>query len=163
MNKKGFTLIELLAVIVLLGIVLVITVPTVIGNIRNNKISGLHTLSKEYAKWYDRINIEDKLTDGQKIAAIPDSDWHCIKDIDNNNLYGLDSSNVVLNGTASMMIDETTGKITNIDNIDKMCSAIRIINNDTEVLLFASDNGDFDSNGTIRTYALSSAGQGYDK
>lgn len=56
-----------------------------------------------------------------------------------------------------------TGKITNIDNIDKMCSAIRIINNDTEVLLFASDNGDFDSNGTIRTYALSSAGQGYDK
>jgi len=40
-----------------------------------------------------------------------DSDWHCIKDIDNNNLYGLDSSNVVLNGTASMMIDETTGKV----------------------------------------------------
>ena len=39
MNKKGFTLIELLAVIVLLGIVLVITVPTVIGNVRNNKIS----------------------------------------------------------------------------------------------------------------------------
>ena len=36
MNKKGFTLIELLAVIVLLGIVLVITVPTVIGNVRNN-------------------------------------------------------------------------------------------------------------------------------
>ena len=69
MNKKGFTLIELLAVIVLLGIVLVITVPTVIGNVRNNKISGLHTLSKEYAKWYNRISIEDKLTDGKKIAG----------------------------------------------------------------------------------------------
>lgn len=37
MNKKAFTLIELLAVIVILGIIATITVPTIVGLINNAK------------------------------------------------------------------------------------------------------------------------------
>ena len=70
MNRRGFTLIELLAVIVVLGLVLVVTIPSVIGNINNNKLSSLYTLSKEVATWCDRKIVEDKLsTDTEKILT----------------------------------------------------------------------------------------------
>ena len=38
MNRKGFTLIELLAVIVLLGLVLVFTVPNIVDTYKNSKL-----------------------------------------------------------------------------------------------------------------------------
>jgi prepilin-type N-terminal cleavage/methylation domain-containing protein len=38
MNRKGFTLIELLAVIVLLGLVLVFTVPNIVETYKNSKL-----------------------------------------------------------------------------------------------------------------------------
>lgn len=161
MNRRGFTLIELLAVIVVLGLVLVVTVPSVIGNIRNNKISSLHTLSKEYAKWYDRISVEDKLSDTKKLVKISDSLWHCIKDIDTSNLYGLNEKNIKLNGTNNMIV--TDGKITNTSDINDMCSAIRLVDNKAEVLLIATTDGEFDTNGSISTYVISSALKGYDE
>ena len=37
MNKKGFTLIEVLSVIIILGVLSVITVPMIIGNIEETK------------------------------------------------------------------------------------------------------------------------------
>lgn len=161
MNRRGFTLIELLAVIVVLGLVLVVTIPSVISNINNNRISGLHTLSKEYAKWYDRISVEDKLSDTKKLIKISDSDWHCIKDIDTSNLYGLNKKNIKLIGTNNMIVND--GKITNTSGINVMCSAIRLVDGKAEVLLIAKEGGEFDTNSSVGTYALSSALKGYDK
>lgn len=162
MNRRGFTLIELLAVIVVLGLVLVVTIPSVIGNINNNKLSSLHTLSKEYAKWYDRISVEDKLSDTKKLVKISDSGWHCIKDIDTSNSYGLSGKNVKLGGDAMMNIN-SNGTINNVSNINNMCSAIRLVDGKAEVLLIAAEGGEFDTNSSIGTYALSSASEGYNK
>lgn len=161
MNRRGFTLIELLAVIVVLGLVLVVTVPSIIGNINNNKISSLHTLSKEYAKWYDRISVEDKLSDTKKLEKISDSGWYCIKDIDTSNLYGLNEKNIKLNGTNNMIIND--GKITNTSDINVMCSAIRLVDGKAEVLLIAAEGGEFDTNSSVSAYAISSALKGYDE
>ena len=172
MNRRGFTLIELLAVIVVLGLVLVVTIPSVIGNINNNRISGLHTLSKEVAKWYDRKIVEDKLsTDNglEEVISDPnkklleeviDNDWHCLGI---NNSYGLSSKNVKLDGDATnIVVDDNTGKIIN-SNIKDMCSAIKLVDGKAEVLLIAKEGGEFDTNSSIGTYALSSASEGYNK
>ena len=40
MNRKGFTLIELLAVLVVLGIVLVISIPSITDAYKNSKIKS---------------------------------------------------------------------------------------------------------------------------
>ena len=160
MNRRGFTLIELLAVIVVLGLVLVVTIPSVIGNINNNRISGLHTLSKEVAKWYDRKIVEDKLSTDNGLEEVIDNDWHCLGI---NNSYGLSSKNVKLDGDATnIVVDDNTGKIIN-SNIKDMCSAIKLVDGKAEVLLIAKEGGEFDTNSSIGTYALSSASEGYNK
>ena len=41
LNKKGFTLVELLAVIVILAVIMVITIPTVLGSMRSAKDKSL--------------------------------------------------------------------------------------------------------------------------
>lgn len=149
MNRKGFTLIELLAVIVLLGLVLVVTVPSVIGSVNNSKISSLHTMAKEYAKWYDRVSVEDKLSNGSKLNKATE-DWSCIKSIDTKNIYGLSEDDIALEGS-----------ISDLNNINSgTCSAIRLVNGKAEVLLVAKKDGKFDANGTNVTYALSSASKG---
>lgn len=167
MNRKGFTLIELLAVIVVLGLVLVVTVPSIIGNINNNKLSSLHTLSKEVAKWYDRKIVEDKLSTNKELVEIKDNNWRCLRDIDTKNLYGLSDKNVKLSDGNATNIDvnDNTGKIinSNVDDIGNMCSAIRLVDGKAEVLLIAAEGGEFDTNSSVGTYALSSASQGYDK
>ena len=149
MNRKGFTLIELLAVIVLLGLVLVVTVPSVIGSVNNSKISSLHTMAKEYAKWYDRVSVEDKLSNGNKLNKAT-GDSSCIKSIDTKNIYGLSEDDIALDGS-----------ISDLNNINSCtCSAIRLANGKAEVLLVAKKDGKFDANGTNVTYALSSASKG---
>lgn len=165
MNRRGFTLIELLAVIVVLGLVLVVTIPSVIGNINNNRISSLHTLSKEVAKWYDRKIVEDKLSTDKdaELEKINDNNWHCLGI---NNSYGLSSKNVKLDGAATnIAVDDNAGKIinSNVDDIGNMCSAIRLVDGKAEVLLIAAEGGEFDTNSSIGTYALSSASEGYNK
>ena len=161
MNRRGFTLIELLAVIVVLGLVLVVTIPSVIGNINNNRISSLHTLSKEVAKWYDRKIVEDKLSTDKdaELEKINNNNWHCLGI---NNSYGLSSKNVKLDGDATININ-SDGTISNVADIGNMCSAIRLVDGKAEVLLIAAEGGEFDTNSSIGTYALSSASEGYNK
>ena len=63
MNKKGFTLIELLAVIVVLGIILVITIPTVLGAINGAEDKAFKSSANAAASWYEQQYSYCKLGD----------------------------------------------------------------------------------------------------
>ena len=47
MNKRGFTLIELLAVIIILGILMIIAIPSVTSYINNSRKSAYIDTAKE--------------------------------------------------------------------------------------------------------------------
>ena len=52
LNRKGFTLIELLAVIVLLAVVLVVTIPSVISSMNKAKESQLQYADDTATEWF---------------------------------------------------------------------------------------------------------------
>ena len=69
MNKKGFTLIELLAVIVVLGLVLVVTIPTIGDSYRKSKLKSEEIFVKRLSEIIDeyiKLN-SDELNDFEKI------------------------------------------------------------------------------------------------
>ena len=67
-NKKGFTLIELLAVIVVLGIILAIAIPSITGIIEESKknsfIKSAEMIASEFAKQQTISEMEDDLLIG---------------------------------------------------------------------------------------------------
>ncbi len=54
LNRKGFTLIELLAVIVILAIVLVVTIPSVIRSMDKARDSQLQNATDSVAEWFQK-------------------------------------------------------------------------------------------------------------
>ena len=55
MNKKGFTLIELLAVIIILGVLMIIAIPSVTTNQQLTKLTkeeNYNSLLKKYCIWF---------------------------------------------------------------------------------------------------------------
>ena len=54
LNRKGFTLIELLAVIVILAIVLVVTIPSVIRSMDKARESQLQNAADSVAEWFQK-------------------------------------------------------------------------------------------------------------
>ena len=64
LNKKGFTLIELLAVIVVLAIVLVVTIPSVLSSMGDAKEkqfeNAVKTVEEYIQKQLDACNVGDK-------------------------------------------------------------------------------------------------------
>ena len=54
LNRKGFTLIELLAVIVILAIVLVVTIPSVIKAMNSAKEKQLKNAADSVAEWFQK-------------------------------------------------------------------------------------------------------------
>ena len=168
LNRKGFTLIELLAVIVLLAVVLAVTIPNVLKSMRSARLTQLHNLAVSVAKWYDEAAESDSLDLGNSIlgdAKITDNGWHKLDKI--ARIYGLSNEDIYYNNSSSdfeFKVDNS-GKITlaNNKNLEDMNSLIRINENGkAEVLLIATDNGKFDTNGTDMTYAFSFGTTGYD-
>ena len=88
-NKKGFTLIELLAVIVILGLILVITVPKVTQTINNSKKRTLELTVRSIAKAAeekyienDTFGLEEEIT-CESVAGISNNDYSsCIISFD---------------------------------------------------------------------------------
>jgi len=163
LNRKGFTLIELLAVIVILAIILVVTVPNIIQSINDARINSIHNLAVSAANTYNTAYGQDLVaTAGNKVLGnIPEkitSNWQCIGTLDSaadkklSEVLGISSNDVVLTGT----VPSETG----LTNIKKdHCSAIRIHNGGAEVILVASEGGRFYVAQKV-TYAYSKATAG---
>ena len=54
LNNKGFTLIELLAVIVILALVMVVTIPTVLGTMNSARNDTFKNSVNSIASWVER-------------------------------------------------------------------------------------------------------------
>ena len=80
-GMNGFTLVELLAVIVILGLILVITIPKVTQTIQNSKKRTLELTARSIAKSAEEkyienetFGIEDEIT-CESVSGIPKSDY----------------------------------------------------------------------------------------
>ena len=75
MDKKGFTLIELLAIVVIMGLILIIALPTFNGAIedssKNIAYENANRLVKSFQEYYVRMRIKN---DFQGCSYIFDSD-----------------------------------------------------------------------------------------
>ena len=73
MNKKGFTLIELLAVIVILGLLMAIAIPSVTKYItQSRKKTLMNTVSNYMSALTNEVNNMDyTFTDSTKVYAVP--------------------------------------------------------------------------------------------
>lgn len=73
MNKKGFTLIELLAVIVILGLLMAIAIPSVTKYItQSRKKTLMNTISNYMSALTNEVNNMDyTFTDSSKVYAVP--------------------------------------------------------------------------------------------
>ena len=164
LNRKGFTLIELLAVIVIMAIILIVTVPNIIQSISDARVSSLHNLAVSAANTYNTAYAQDLLAtsdDKKVLGKMPNSinnAWQCIGDITTTgktlaSVLGLTEKDVVL--TAN---DQEVPREPFADNITSdFCSAIKI--NDTgkvEIILVAAVGGKFDVAGKV-VYAYSEA------
>ena len=88
MKNKGFTLIELLAVIIILGILLLITIPSVTSFIKESRDQSYITTLNDYIKAARELVDTDKLSMNDKTTTyyIPKS---CLKvDKDTDSPYG---------------------------------------------------------------------------
>ena len=164
LNRKGFTLIELLAVIIIMAIILVVTVPNIIQSINDARASSLHNLAVSSAGTYDKLFAQDLVATNKILGNIPEklsSSWQCIgafkSGTDGNGsdenlaeILGLSVNDVVLGNKSTapanipdenkIKIDATTKK----SSITKdTCSAIRLNNGSAEVILVASNGGRF--------------------
>ena len=84
LNRKGFTLIELLAVIVVLAIVLVVTIPSVLRSVGNAREKSLENSANAVADWLTRqselaaiadTGVADDDVDGNYTSLISRSTW----------------------------------------------------------------------------------------
>ena len=168
LNRKGFTLIELLAVIVIMAIILIVTVPNIIQSINDARVNSIHNLAVSVANSYDTMYGQDLLaTDANKVLGdIPErvtNTWKCIAHLDftstkgkKNKLadvLGLSKDDVNLGTTAPTMNE---GELTTSAITSDTCSAIRLKNGKAEVLLVAKDGGRFYV-AQNHTYAISTA------
>ncbi len=121
MNKKGFTLIELLAVIVLLSIIMIITVPSVIEYVNTSRnasynifIKSIISASKTY---YEECEYGD-LSDSSKYSS-----------------YACQINGNKIKTTLSALANTGMLSVKDVDNVDK----------DKKIVLNPKDNSDISS------------------
>lgn len=162
LNSKGFTLIELLAVIVILALVLILTIPNVLEAMNNSRVSSLHSKAKSVANWYSESVLADGLTTSEGDKIIPtaianqvSSSWKCLGTLTSGgttfeDLAELNQSDFVMDGTP-LTSDPSTATVKSTT-----CSSIRKgTGGKIEILLVATGTGKFAVGGTSVVYAWS--------
>ena len=80
-NSKGFTLVELLAVIVIMGILMMVAIPSVTRTIENSRKDTFVDIAKSYANAARTLWTADGLTcDGTVSSAVDDGDYYVMID-----------------------------------------------------------------------------------
>ncbi|MDD7102462.1 MAG: type II secretion system protein, partial [Firmicutes bacterium] len=88
-QKRGFTMIELLAVLVILGIIMVIAVPSVVGYLQDSK-----------QKYYEQLE-DSVMTAGKEYF----SDHRSLLPRENGQIYSVDIADLVTDGYTSDVLD----------------------------------------------------------
>ena len=165
LNRKGFTLIELLAVIVIMAIILVVTVPNIIQSINDARVSSIHNLAVSIANTYNNAYAQDLIAtaSNKTLGNIPEKitdKWQCIGDFaptaDGGSLnttknlatvLGLNKEDIILDGTepstTNAALTSTEKAAIKSTSGSETCSAIRLRNGVAEVVLVAANGGRF--------------------
>ena len=78
-NNKGFTLVELLAVIVIMGILMMVAIPSVTRTIENSRKDTFVDIAKSYANAARSMWTTDNLTcNGTVSSAVDDGDYYIL-------------------------------------------------------------------------------------
>lgn len=92
LNKNGFTLIELLAVIVIMGILIMVAIPSVSRVIENSRKDTMVTLAKTYANAAKKLWTSDSLYCGSESklsSAVDNGDYYILIDTSDDTIYPL--------------------------------------------------------------------------
>ncbi len=90
MNSKGFTLIELLAVITIMGILMMVAIPSVTRTIENSRRDTYADLAKSYINTLRNSVLSDELKCGDySVGATPDGVYYFAIDSENQNTKDL--------------------------------------------------------------------------
>ena len=92
LNKNGFTLIELLAVIVIMGILMMVAIPSVSRVIENSRKDTMVTLAKTYANAAKKLWTSDSLYCGSESklsSAVINGDYYILIDTSDDKIYPL--------------------------------------------------------------------------
>ena len=127
-NNKGFTLVELLAVIVIMGILMMVAIPSVTRTIENSRKDTFVDIAKSYGNAARTLWTSDNLTcNGVVSSAVDDGDYYILI----NSKSGAKESLPVLvdqggksswgnrdvNGYVRVNISTTSGEDTNGDGV----------------------------------------------
>ena len=90
MNSKGFTLIELLAVITIMGILMMVAIPSVTRTIENSRRDTYADLAKSYVNTLRNSVLSDELKCGDySVGATPDGVYYFAIDSENQSTKDL--------------------------------------------------------------------------
>lgn len=79
LSKKGFTLVELLAVIVIMGILMMVAIPSVTRTIENSRKDTFVDIAKSYGNAVRTLWASDNLTcEGTVSSAVDDGDYYIL-------------------------------------------------------------------------------------